>query len=220
MLYYFLLGELIFNRKTIIKNYVVTWLISDCLANIPYGMFKAFPGKPSLDNMTNFLHFNFAYIPRFYIVCLSIKLLRIRKAPYLILHFLKKWGLNIDKIFLAVTIWTLILILHLIACLWAVAATFNITNNQNWIFDIGIQDETFFFICNQFYLTALYWASETIMTVGYGDILPQNYYEKILTCTILVVGVAMFSYTLSTLSNQFAYLTSSASKRQNKSNII
>lgn len=68
------------------------------------------------------------------------------------------------------------------------------------------------------YITSLYWASVTIMTVGYGDILPQNQYEKILTCTILLIGVAMFSYTLSALANQFSDLNKSASKRKSREN--
>lgn len=51
------------------------------------------------------------------------------------------------------------------------------------------------------------------MTVGYGDVLPTNGYEKMLVCSILIVGVAMFSYTLSALATQFSNLTRSASKR-------
>lgn len=75
-----------------------------------------------------------------------------------------------------------------------------------------MQDEGVFYS----YLTSLYWASVTIITVGYGDILPQNSWETSLVCVIFVIGVAMFSYTLSALANQFSELSKSHSKRVNR----
>jgi voltage-gated potassium channel Kch len=62
---------------------------------------------------------------------------------------------------------------------------------------IGIQDCSVIVI----YITALYWAVTTIMTVGYGDILPVTVYEKLLICIILVLGVAIFSFFLSSMAN-------------------
>ena len=58
------------------------------------------------------------------------------------------------------------------------------------------------------------------MTVGYGDILPISGYEKIFTVLILVIGVAMFSYTLSTLANQFSNLTISNSRLKSRRSLI
>jgi hypothetical protein len=52
------------------------------------------------------------------------------------------------------------------------------------------------------------------MTVGYGDILPITFYEKLLICMILVLGVAIFSFFLSSMANQFAEIQRSASKRK------
>lgn len=76
----FVIGEYIFDRKLVAKLYIKRWFILDCLGNIPFSMFKAFPGKASLDDFSNFIHFNFAYIPRFYIFCMALKLFRIRNV--------------------------------------------------------------------------------------------------------------------------------------------
>jgi hyperpolarization activated cyclic nucleotide-gated potassium channel 2 len=81
---------------------------------------------------------------------------------------MKRFRLTINTMNLIITIWTLMLMLHLIACFWGVAGKFNLSTNLNWIFVTGIQDEDVIYS----YFTALYWASVTIMTVGYGDILP------------------------------------------------
>lgn len=131
-------------------------------------MFKAFPGEPSLDDFKNFVSFNFAYIPRFYIICLALKLFRIRTTEKYLVSFLKRRGTAVDAINLTLTIWSLILILHMIACFWGVAGSFNLSTNSNWIYSINMQDEDVFYK----YITSLYWASVTIITVGYGDILP------------------------------------------------
>lgn len=114
------------------------WFFLDCLANVPYSMFKAYPGEASLDDFKNFIHFNFAYIPRFYIVCLALKLFRIRNAQKYLLPSLKKLGTGVDKINLILTVWKLILILHMIACFWGVAGSFNLSTNTNWIYSIDM----------------------------------------------------------------------------------
>ena len=50
------------------------------------------------------------------------------------------------------------------------------------------------------YLVSIYWAISTISTVGYGDIHPYNVTEKLFTLVWMVIGVAFYSYTVSTLS--------------------
>ncbi len=64
-----------------------------------------------------------------YIVLLAIKLIRIRKFKKPFTQFLKKIGAGVDRTNLSITLWTLILMLHLIACLWGVSGTFNLDSN-------------------------------------------------------------------------------------------
>lgn len=73
-------GEFVFNWKLVASNYLKGWFFLDWVGNVPYSMFKAFPKEASLDDMKNFFTFNFAYIPRFYIVCMALKLIRIRRV--------------------------------------------------------------------------------------------------------------------------------------------
>ena len=50
------------------------------------------------------------------------------------------------------------------------------------------------------YGTALYFATTTLSTVGYGDILPINEHERLFTAFFQVIGVFTFGYTMGTLS--------------------
>jgi hypothetical protein len=137
------------------------------LSNIPFSIGKAFP-HVSNNDLYNLYTFNFAYVPRVYIACLAIKLTRIRKAKPSLIKLLKILNVGVDMRKLAVTLWTLLLILHCIACGWGAAGIFNTDSNQNWITDVNEQDED---DLNQ-YITALYFGTATTLTIGYGDILP------------------------------------------------
>ena len=63
---------------------------------------------------------------------------------------------------------------------------------------------------------SFYWAITTICTVGFGDIYPTNLHEKIFCLVWIMVGVAFYTYTLSSLTtmvNSFYKRKLSISKR-------
>lgn len=46
----------------------------------------------------------------------------------------------------------------------------------------------------------MYWSAATIMTVGYGDIVPTNDDELIICNVVMIVGICVFTYNLSSLA--------------------
>lgn len=54
------------------------------------------------------------------------------------------------------------------------------------------------------YISALYFTVTTIVTVGYGDITPNNNEEKCFVIFLMLVGVISFSFATGTLSSVIA----------------
>ena len=46
----------------------------------------------------------------------------------------------------------------------------------------------------ELYVAALYWAVQTLTTVGYGNVVPQTVLERIIACGVMVLGGFVFSF--------------------------
>lgn len=49
------------------------------------------------------------------------------------------------------------------------------------------------------YIYSVYWAMTTIITVGYGDITPQNYVEVMVVMVVEICGTSFFGYMISVI---------------------
>jgi len=97
-----------------------------------------------------------------------------------------KFGYSLDFLKLMTTS---IGVMHWVACIWYGVAVFS-GEDKTWLDlqDIGEKSNY------QKYVYSLYWAAVTMMTVGYGDITPQNTLETIFVIIIVVVGCGLFAY--------------------------
>lgn len=66
-----------------------------------------------------------------------------------------------------------------------------------WITNSHLQDEPI----EEQYITTLYWAFTTMITVGYGDVHPESTTERIYVMIAMLVASGSFSYILNSIGN-------------------
>jgi hypothetical protein len=83
---------------------------------------------------------------------------------------------------------------HLLACMWIYLGR---VDYPNWMFFLDMQD----FDEIEIYISGFYFILSTIFTIGYGDIVSKNAYERVFNILLLMVGILIYSYAVSSLSN-------------------
>ena len=77
------------------------------------------------------------------------------------------------------------------ACLFHLIGVVTKKNGYpNWIDTRGLSDSN----TRTRYLSAFYWSAVTTMTVGYGDIIPENVYEIAFVTFSVLFGCGTFAY--------------------------
>lgn len=92
---------------------------------------------------------------------------------------------------------------HYCACgFYYVGSSFidNDSAQVNWITKYNFQNETW--MSN--YVNSLYFTFITMITVGFGDIVPINTYEKIYVIFMTLVSCGVFAYAVNTIGRIFS----------------
>lgn len=89
------------------------------------------------------------------------------------------------------------LLVHLFSCFYYMASKFHDFSNDTWV----VQTGTIYKDRWDTYFTCLYWAFQTLTTVGYGDISPQNSWEIAISCIWMAFGVAFYSIIVGSLTS-------------------
>lgn len=92
-------------------------------------------------------------------------------------------------------------IVHIFACLFYIIARVKNFDSSTWVGNnryLTVDDTGF-----QAYYFVMYWAFQTLTTVGYGDFGAYNGLEIGLTCIWMFLGVAFYSFVVGSLTTLF-----------------
>jgi len=66
----------------------------------------------------------------------------------------------------------------------------------------------------QRYVISLYWAITTMLTVGYGDITPVNLIERVVNILGMLLGCAVFAYSMNSIGVMFRAINLERNKKR------
>lgn len=190
-------GVLIVNRTQIAKNYLKSWFVIDVVTTIPFQLLEKLDSTSNDLGVSDSKALRLARIPRLYRLLRIFRLLRILKLMKKEANSSKsqmakaiKLGNSIKEMLTIIS--TIIFTNHLVACLWFFQAKLLDFPDNCWVRKEDIIDED----ASRQYLISFYWAFQTLLTIGYGDISVSSDIEKIAAIIWMIAGVGFYSYTI------------------------
>jgi hypothetical protein len=196
--YYDINEELVTNRKKIIMNYLNNGFVVDLITSIPFSSILNFIDSED-NNNANYNLLRIAKVTRLSKLSRVLKFTKLAKAfqgdkSYLRIKFLEELNISSNVRLFAKSFVYFLLFNHLSTCIWVFISRLDY---PNWITDLGLQD-----INNlNLYINGLYFNLATVFTIGYGDIHAVNIYERLYNTVLMVVGVLVYSFAISSISN-------------------
>ncbi|CAD8100391.1 unnamed protein product [Paramecium primaurelia] len=109
---------------------------------------------------------------------------------------------------------SLIYIAHLFSCIWFWFSS--IDDEDSWIISKRLGNLRW----SSQYLEAFYFAIVTMLTIGYGDNVPQNQIEKIVTIIFILCACLWFSYSVNFIGGIIDDITQNQVERNKKMRVI
>lgn len=183
---YYEKGELITKRETMIINYLKTQFLWDILSLI--FLFEEILDLPLFSNEISsagaFKLFGVLFLSR--ISNMNKILSRIEEFL-----FIEEKFYNILS--LIRLIFFVIFVSHIFACAWHYIAYDPLTNHKGtWLEIYGLIGESWWIR----YLYSFYYVVVAMNTVGFGDIVPQTYFERVYSIFFIYVACGIFAYTI------------------------
>jgi CRP-like cAMP-binding protein len=186
------------DKNKIVWRYVTTWFTIDILSTFPWDLLAylvvhgeapyAWLQVPRLFRLL-----------RIFKIMRSLKILRLKQS---ITRLEVRLRLKYGYLRMGWLIMIICLIAHWGGCLFFLIGELSGPNEGSWIGQEGVPNDKY-----GRYLAAVYFATFTITTIGYGDIVPQNAMERSYIILLMLVGALMLAYIISQVGATVAELS-------------
>ncbi|CAD8069196.1 unnamed protein product [Paramecium sonneborni] len=179
-------GEYIVNRQKIFRQYIKSSLMGDLIQFITW---------------ISLIFLNQKLEDQIYMIILGIFLVfsciysLLRKTEYYIDSYYNKGNLSnfLDLFILIIQIYY---VAHYMACIWHLVGDIGIYFEEStWLTEYGFINESI----SVKYNYSFYWATMTMVTVGYGDITARNKYEILTSNVMMIFSSCIFAYSMNSI---------------------
>ncbi|OMJ72077.1 hypothetical protein SteCoe_29557 [Stentor coeruleus] len=177
-------GKLVTNRTSILRNYVTGMLLFDILAVIPFNQIM------NTDQKIN------SYIKLLRIARLIriLKIFKVKKIFESLSGGSQSTVMALNKLIIGLLM--ILLLIHFTSCVWNFLPKLENSGPTTWIYRYNFLDKT----NGEKYLTGVYFAITTILTVGFGDISAGSKTEMILCITLELLGIIFYSFIIGVMT--------------------
>ena len=192
--------KMISDRKLIAKRYLRGFFIIDFISILPYDDITLATGSKA----------NLKILRIVRIVRLA-KLLRILRSSRIFARFENSMTINYGALKLVKFVVGTLFIAHWMACLWHLVKVVE-QSRCNWVTDYYFGECLYndadnndeHVTARSLYFSALYLATMTISTVGYGDVTPQTEPERVFLTVGMLVGASVYAYIVGSICSVIA----------------
>ena len=184
---YYCKGMIVQSRKKIAVHYLKSWFFIDLVSSLPYELMVESSDDESTWETVRLL--------RLLRITKLTRLLRLFKLNIYVSKMKENFEITnaVSGAFGVCKLVFLILTLaHFLACFWHLIGESASDTEGSWLTARGIENESI----RVRYISALYWAVTTMITVGYGDISPTNPDEQLFGIFCMIIGCGMFAYSM------------------------
>lgn len=189
-------GTLECNYKKISRNYIFGAILFDVIAVIPTQFFEGslrfadgLLSELQIEQLTKQL--SMLRILRI------IKVLKLFKYSNLIFKIIGKLNFKATESRILVIVMGAMFLVHIFACVFYLTARMKDFSADTWVVNRGNLDSS----GPDSYALSMYWAFQTLTTVGYGDFGAYNGMEIMVTCIWMFIGVAFYSFVVGSLTS-------------------
>lgn len=180
-------GVEIVNRHEIRRHYLKSNFLVDVISTIPFDFF--------VESLTAQKDYRSLKLFRTIKLVKLLRLIRLSKLYKMNVQWTSELDINMDTVRLLKLLAPVMTIAHYVGCFWYYMSAQH-TANDAWWGRVYFDDPDS--IISK-YIASVYWATTTMTTVGFGDVIAVNNFEQAYSILVMIGGTTLFAYVVGTV---------------------